>query len=137
LKKKSAGSLYDQLKDAPIGSGSGMRGGFWKPKGIGDYVEGDVIRIAPGQFDQDVLELRQNDGSLINVGARRDGVLHRILFNELQVKVPGRVIVIYDGEKVSQSSGRKYRLWRAQFRSSNPQPSDQSIADDIPNFKVP
>jgi hypothetical protein len=116
-------SLYDALKNAPTGSGSGMRAGFWKPLTAGEHVEGIVTRIQDGQFDQQVLTLRTDDGSLINVPARREGLLHRILFDELQVEVHGRLAVIYDGEKLS-AAGRKYRTWRCAFRAADSQPQN-------------
>ena len=126
--KPASGSLREELELAEPGSGSGLRLSYWKPSGVGDYVEGDVIRIFPGQFEQDVITLRVDDGSLVNVGARREALLHRLLFEELQVKVGGRLCIIYDGEKTS-AAGRKYRTWRVRFRPAEDQPPELNNTD--------
>ena len=81
-----------------------MNTSFWKAGETDNFVEGDVIRIFPGQFEQDVITLRLDDGSLVNIGARREALPWRHLFEELQVKVHGRLCVIKDGEKTGASS---------------------------------
>jgi hypothetical protein len=126
-----APSLYDSLKNAPAGSGSGKKGGFWKPKAAGDYVEGVITRIHDGQFNQEILTLRTGNGSLVNVPARREGILHRSLFDELQVNVGGRVCIIYDGDAISKTSGKPYHTWRCTFAATDAlqKPDD---TDDIP-----
>lgn len=132
--KPTSGSLREELELAEPGSGSGLRLSYWKPSGVGDYVEGDVIRIFPGQFEQDVVTLRLDDGSLVNVGARREALLHRLLFEESEVKIHGRLCVIFDGERTS-AAGRNYRTWRTRFRSAEdqpPEPENTNSEDDIP-----
>jgi hypothetical protein len=117
-------SLYDELKNAPAGSGTGVKAPFWKPEKIGAFVEGEILEIFDGQFDQQVVRLRQDGGETVLVPARRGGVLHRLLFQELEVRSPGRMVVIFDGEKTS-AAGRKYRSWRAKFRPAAEQPASE------------
>jgi hypothetical protein len=129
--KTNGVDLYEVLKTRAAGTGSGGKGaGFWKPTKPGEHVEGLVLRIDQGNYDDDVILLRLPDDSLIRVGAGRSTVLHRILFDECRVSVGGFLAVIYDGPKLNKKGG-SYKSWRCAF---NPPAADD---DNIPEFESP
>lgn len=84
----------------------------WRPKKEGDAIVGVVIRLLEGQRDTytfPILELMNAKGQLIRV--RASAMTLRNKLEDLNVKLGMVVEIVYKETKISQSSGREYRLF--------------------------
>ncbi len=107
------------LRNRAPGSGSGVRAEFnwWKPTEPGEEIEGHIVRIWSGKFNNVIVELQLDDGTLRHISVGQITNIHRILFEDLRITERGWLAVIYDGLRRNAKTGREFKSWRADFKS--------------------